>query len=132
MNSSILNQPNMNYNTLNQPAMQQGMTTPTKIAGQQGAYQGNANLGYQGSNQMNGMTPSMQNPLTASPNNLHTSQLNQNGHHLGSPHLNNSLHTSGFKPGQYETHDTTDDEMVNQEKSMNFDLGIKFNMQIEV
>jgi hypothetical protein len=46
--------------------------------------------------------------------------------------MNSSLHASGFKPGQYETQNTADDEMVNEEKSMNFDLGIKFNMQIEV
>ena len=46
--------------------------------------------------------------------------------------MNSSIHASGFKPSQIEMNDTTDDEMVNQEKSMNFDLGIKFNMQIEV
>jgi hypothetical protein len=46
--------------------------------------------------------------------------------------MNSSLHASGFKPGPNETQDTADDEMVNEEKSMNFDLGIKFNMQIEV
>jgi hypothetical protein len=69
---------------------------------------------------------------SGSPNNLHNSQLHQSGNHLGSPHMNSSIHASGFKPSQIEMHDTTDDEMVNQEKSMNFDLGIKFDMQIEV
>lgn len=80
--------------------------------------------------------PSIQQPTMNMTNSVYSNNQMSNSKLQSPQHQNINLnshptvHSSGFKPSQYEMHDTTDDEVVNQEKTMNFDIGIKFAMQV--
>lgn len=86
------------------------------------------------SSQNNPFIPSYQSPNNSQINHPSTSQVQANMSPVQNQNFNNmqlnSPNNSNIKPNFNDIIDTTDDEVVNQENTANFDLGIKFNMQI--